>query len=522
MRSTFLLILGLCAGSFQQLLLPYPPGVCYEKDEVPVDVDGLYDGDCVDLYGNKYSLDSELYSCCDCFRYKCEEIDYWGKQKKVGWVRSVSEQCCQNCNGTVYPSNTVISTTMLEDDCLTTQTEVCRVRPGLKTAVIEQEFSYRNCCNDNNKTLQYLGAEVPEPRTCSIRICEYEESWPHSVWITEKELEGCDCCLLPNGTLVADGATWWDNSVTPPEMKECCRGQIVTTESIVLPVCYGIFIAGGKGGGTEVYIPPAPSCPKDIQHCLLSNYPVNTGQTQDGFLMCGGVEQPLSCSNFNPESGQWESDTNTWKDPPRIDHVSWNTTSGLFLMGGRDSPFTTTMLPSGDLGFGIQETEASCSIQFEDFVIVTGGGGKGGKQAFKYFANGTIHELPFLLTPRSYHACGSYIQDGKEMLIVVGGIIEIKPHEITDTVEIYDLSKPAKEWTPAANFPEPIFSPSGVTLDNIFNVIGDDFIWSWDPEFEIWTKLTPLCYPNFGERASVVPVTEGLLQNCQRICYDKE
>ena len=65
-------------------------------------------------------------------------------------MRSVSEQCCQNCNGTVYPSNTVISTTMLEDDCLTTQTEVCRVRPGLKTAVIEQEFSYRNCCNDNS------------------------------------------------------------------------------------------------------------------------------------------------------------------------------------------------------------------------------------------------------------------------------------------------------------------------------------------------------------------------------------
>ena len=70
-------------------------------------------------------------------------------------MRSVSEQCCQNCNGTVYPSNTVISTTMLEDDCLTTQTEVCRLRPGLKTAVIEQEFSYRNCCNDNDS--KYYG-----------------------------------------------------------------------------------------------------------------------------------------------------------------------------------------------------------------------------------------------------------------------------------------------------------------------------------------------------------------------------
>ena len=68
MRSSFLLILALFAESLQQILLPYPPGVCYEKDDVPVDVDGLYDGDCVDVDGNKYSLGSELYSCCDCFR----------------------------------------------------------------------------------------------------------------------------------------------------------------------------------------------------------------------------------------------------------------------------------------------------------------------------------------------------------------------------------------------------------------------------------------------------------------------
>ena len=84
------------------------------------------------------------------YRYKCEEIAYWGKQVKVGWVRSVSALCCQTCNGTVVPANTVISTTMLEDHCLTTQTEVCRLRPGLKTAVIEQEFSYRNYCHDNS------------------------------------------------------------------------------------------------------------------------------------------------------------------------------------------------------------------------------------------------------------------------------------------------------------------------------------------------------------------------------------
>ena len=68
MRSTFLLILGLCAGSLQHFVLPVPPDVCYEKDDVPVDVDVLFDGVCVDVDGNISSLDSELYSCCDCFR----------------------------------------------------------------------------------------------------------------------------------------------------------------------------------------------------------------------------------------------------------------------------------------------------------------------------------------------------------------------------------------------------------------------------------------------------------------------
>ena len=84
------------------------------------------------------------------FRYKCEEIATWEDRLKVRWVRSVSAQCCQSCNGTVTPPGNIISTTYLEDDCLTIQTDVCRLRPGLEKAVIDQEFSYRNCCNDNS------------------------------------------------------------------------------------------------------------------------------------------------------------------------------------------------------------------------------------------------------------------------------------------------------------------------------------------------------------------------------------
>ena len=77
-------------------------------------------------------------------------------------------------------------------------------------------------------TLHPPGSEVADPRTCSVRFCSYDEPWPHAVWFTEKVWEGCDCCLLPSGTMVPDGATWWDTSVTPPLMLECCRGQIVT------------------------------------------------------------------------------------------------------------------------------------------------------------------------------------------------------------------------------------------------------------------------------------------------------
>ena len=51
----------------------------------------------------------------------------------------------------------LVSSSVLEDDCLTLKTEVCRVRPAEQDfstlAFIEQEFSYRNCCNDNSREI---------------------------------------------------------------------------------------------------------------------------------------------------------------------------------------------------------------------------------------------------------------------------------------------------------------------------------------------------------------------------------
>ena len=66
MRSNFLLILGLCAGSLHPIVKL--GDVCHEKDEAPVELDVLYDDHCQDLEGVIYTTGSVLVSCCDCFR----------------------------------------------------------------------------------------------------------------------------------------------------------------------------------------------------------------------------------------------------------------------------------------------------------------------------------------------------------------------------------------------------------------------------------------------------------------------
>ena len=80
------------------------------------------------------------------------------------WNTSVSDRCCQSCEGVVYKADSVIDTIHHEDDCQTTETSFCRILPGelinifillTKTlpkdhdkAVVQTEFKYKNCCDD--------------------------------------------------------------------------------------------------------------------------------------------------------------------------------------------------------------------------------------------------------------------------------------------------------------------------------------------------------------------------------------
>ena len=63
--------------------------------------------------------------------YKCTNIDDIRGKSLFYWNISVSDNCCQDCDGVVYKANSVIDTIQHENKCKTTETLVCKILPGI-------------------------------------------------------------------------------------------------------------------------------------------------------------------------------------------------------------------------------------------------------------------------------------------------------------------------------------------------------------------------------------------------------
>ena len=46
------------------------------------------------------------------------------------WNVSVSDHCCQHCDGVVYKADSVIETVFHQDECETVESSICRILPG--------------------------------------------------------------------------------------------------------------------------------------------------------------------------------------------------------------------------------------------------------------------------------------------------------------------------------------------------------------------------------------------------------
>ena len=91
--------------------------------------------------------------------------------------------------------------------------------------------------------------------------------------------------------------------------------------------------------------------------CSLPQLPVHgkSYHTQDGDLACGGSYDSKTCVKWSPTSGIWTKSHTLRQE--RVSHVSWATASGVYLIGGSRSSFTSEKVKldgSVEEGFGLK------------------------------------------------------------------------------------------------------------------------------------------------------------------------
>ena len=158
---------------------------------------------------------------------------------------------------------------------------------------------------------------------------------------------------------------------------------------------------------------------KNNSHCDLPPlFPKRFGHTLTGLMACGGKDGDTrySCSTFNFAHGNWQEN---YRLPiGRYYHAAWQRDDGVLLMGGQDSPLTTTLLLPGDAretrpGFNLTSPCIGCCA-IEDYytqsVILTGGT-KSQHSVLRYGYDGFKEKLPNLRRPRYHHGCSMFYND---------------------------------------------------------------------------------------------------------------
>ena len=175
--------------------------------------------------------------------------------------------------------------------------------------------------------------------------------------------------------------------------------------------------------------------------CSLPQLPEMRYQhTQDGELACGGpitiMEGVLSnstCIKWSPVSGTWTKSHTLIRK--RHGHVSWATTSGVYLIGSHYSARTSEKVKvdgSVEGTFGLKYhtrynlhfiansefifDSFACSIpdQDKEELIITGGSDTRTTVSV-YNEAGWQRDLASLNQGRYYHACTSYVNGGKKV-----------------------------------------------------------------------------------------------------------
>ena len=133
--------------------------------------------------GTGYKIGEEIAMCSGCIILSCTSrpcTGRHGEKCKMFWnVTLIGNQCCQDCEGTVFPPNQALPPVSMDDECGSTEHAVCKEvwHSGAPAAAIEVTYTATHCCGQ-----EPVGARVLEPRSCSYRTCTagLPEFWERS------------------------------------------------------------------------------------------------------------------------------------------------------------------------------------------------------------------------------------------------------------------------------------------------------------------------------------------------------
>jgi len=210
---------------------------CFDTKDDKIDLDMIWPskvthkGSCYDKDGVRYAYGSSVPSCCGCITYYC----YYSRNTKGYYnywsLRSISSYCCQDSKGVIYPTDEVMSTVRLDDECATEKTTICKYNREWNKVmgVISEVYTARNCCLDSDGHHPVNTIKL-DPSSCSERTCRPGN--PTSLWSTCPVIPGeINCCLF-NNTLIANG----DMVETPSGVNvTCCDGEMVVKYNVTTP-----------------------------------------------------------------------------------------------------------------------------------------------------------------------------------------------------------------------------------------------------------------------------------------------
>jgi len=258
-------------------------------------------------------------------------------------------------------------------------------------------------------------------------------------------------------------------------------------------------------------------------YCGLPALPDNRwGHSQNGFVTCGGffsTNTRKSCLTF--ADGEWQQSHYPLLEE-RYWFSSWQTSNGgIVLIGSNGSPYTSEVIDADgntESGFDLpDDTRYTCSIEDndEDRVILTGGSDTRNKVSV-FDKNGFVEQLPDLLTGRYDHACGFFINNDNNKVLLVAGGLNSDYLKSTETLIIGSAS-----WQTAGSLPNAVRGIRGVSISNrIISTGGYNFgeyfdsVLEFNQETRDWKLVGHLSKPRAVHAASVVPLKEAA-QYCQ-------